>query len=178
MILAIHGNTNCGYTLSNDSKARADKAIELILEKIKENPREEITLYISGGLFNKSQQGITVAKAIKTYIQGVLLSKCVFIKIITESESLTTIDNVERLCKWLKNGDIVITSHYHSFRTKLIWKLIGKKHINVISSYSNEKIVELIPKLVVEVVGVIITIAYWMNIRWPELYFKAKDRTI
>lgn len=183
MKLTIHGNANQGYILSDDSKSRADKAIELILQKIEENPHEEITLIITGGLFHPSQGGVAVSEAIRKYIQDIIFSKGIFIKIDIEPCSLTTIDHAERLSKDLIDGDMLITSDYHVIRTRLIWRLIGKKRLNVIgaksmSEISLKNIIILIPKLIVETIGIVVTIAYWIGFKWPELYFRAKSRTV
>ncbi len=163
--LIVHGNSNEGLKLSQDSRDRTDKVIELVASSNYDN------IIVTGGLFDVSQNGVTIADAMKHYLENQILGP-----IQTEPESLTTIHNVELLMKFVSDGDTVVTSDYHVFRTKLIWRLIGKKNVEVIGASSTAKIT--LKKRVVELVGVFVTLAYWMHIKFPEMLFREAARKI
>lgn len=61
-----------------------------------------------------------------------------------------------------------------SFRTWLIWRLVRKHNVKIISAKSQITL----KKLFAEFVGIGVTTAYAIGIKWPELYFRAKARTI
>jgi uncharacterized SAM-binding protein YcdF (DUF218 family) len=165
-ILVIHGNTNQGYELSSDSLDRVKVAIKLL------QAEGFGKVIVTGGLFQESQKGVTIADAMKKY-----LTEKISVPIETEPESLTTIHNVELLREKVKNDSIVVvTSDYHAFRTRIIWRLIGRKKTSVISAPSSLKI--SFRKKAVEILGIIVSLLYWSNIKYPEIYFREKARTL
>ncbi|HNV97105.1 MAG TPA: YdcF family protein [bacterium] len=168
-ILIIHGNTNNKYSLSEDSKTRCDLAIDLI----RKNHYDRII--VTGGIFDKSQEGVSVARAMKHYLESQWLEE----HIEVEEQSLTTIHNVELLMKTIKPEDDVhaVTSDYHVFRTWLIWLLIAKRLIKVIGAKSKIALI-MLKKLFVELLGIGVVVAYFFKIKFPELYFRDWDRTI
>lgn len=166
-VIIVHGCGNCGFVLDGDSTDRIKKTLELL------RMGSYDTIIVTGGIFKESQKNISVAHAMKHTLENCWVTEE---SIKVGAQSLTTIDNVEKISSLINNEDdlTVVTSNYHVFRTQLIWLLVGKRNVKVIGA--NSKIT--LKKLFIEVVGIGITIAYAINFKWPELYFRAKVRTI
>jgi uncharacterized SAM-binding protein YcdF (DUF218 family) len=165
-IIIIHGNLNRGSTLNEDSIDRANKALEIL------ETNSYDSILVTGGIFERFQGNISVAKAIKNYLE----TKRVLLPVEIEEESLTTIHNVELSAKIINSKDevTVVTSNYHVPRTWLAWRLIGKRNIKIVGA--NSKITP--KKFFIEFIGIGVVIAYFLGFKWLELCFRAKARTI
>lgn len=164
--LVIHGNANQGIRLSPDSLDRANFAIKLLATG------SFSKIIATGGLFEKNQGTTPVAEALNLY-----LKEKISVPIETEPKSLTTIHNVELLREILNNDSVVVvTSDYHVARTKLIWRLIGKKKVEVMGAPSTFKVT--FRKKTVELFGIMVALLYWANIKFPEMFFRKTARKI
>ena len=163
-ILVVHGHQNQGWNLSYDAEARCRKAIELIRS---DQPFDRIIC--SGGLFSPEQQGVTIAAAMAQRIREEIVN----IDIEEEGESLTTIDNCEKVIQMVgkDNNIFVISSDYHALRTMVIWDLAGKK-IKFVSALGRKTV----KKYIVEVIGIAVAICWGLGLKWPEMYFRQKAR--
>lgn len=163
-VLIIHGHGNRSWILSNDSSNRCEQALSVVHQGFNQ-------IICSGGLFNERQRGIPVSLAMKTWLAPHLGD----IEIVAEKESLTTIHNSEMCLKLLSPGDdlFVVTSGYHAWRTKMIWKLIGKRKITLVPVASKISF----SKLLTELIAIGVTLCYFIGFKWPERYFRQKCRT-
>ena len=95
------------------------------------------------------------------------------IDIEEEGESLTTIDNCEKVIQMVgkDNNFFVISSDYHALRTMVIWDLAGKK-IKFVSALGRKTV----KKYIVEVIGIAVAICWGLGLKWPEMYFRQKAR--
>ncbi len=165
--LIIHGHSNSGLKISQDSKNRCLKAIELF------NKTKFDRIICSGGLFSSQQMGFKNSYALRNW----LIHKNVTSKIIIEeSQSLTTIDNVEKTIKLLTPEETiyVVTSNYHYLRTKLSWKLVGKRKVIVLLAKSKITF----KKILIEAIGILIVFCWYFGYKFPELYVRKKFRLI
>ena len=150
--------------------------------KIQINTGQYQRIFVTGGIFETGQEGISLARALRSYLESQFITE----RIEIEEHSLTTIHNVELLKKLLSYDDniTVITSDYHAKRTRLIWKLLAKKDVKVIGVKSSEKGKK--KKIFVEIVGIFITYLYWIgtkspllnSFKWPEKLFRKAYRTV
>ena len=165
--IIIHGHQNEGFRISQDSIDRCFKALEFFKTVKAER------IICTGGLFDSHQLGIRNSHAFKVWLVARVLPADV---ILEENESITTIDNVLKTVCLLKPEDIVyvITSNYHCLRTKLIWKLIGKRKIILLSAKSKITF----QKIFSELIGIIVVFCWSFGFRFPELYFRKKERSI
>lgn len=157
--IVIHGEINKGWELSNDLKLRCDTARDL---------RKFEKVICTGGIFQESQQGIPVSVAMKSYL-GIS-------NVITEDESITSIDNVEKLLPYFKDTDeiTVITSWYHIVRMKFIWKYIGKRNVTLIGSPASFTL----KRLFLELLGLYSAVLYSLGFTGRELRFRKKCRIL
>lgn len=157
--IVIHGEINKGWELSNDLKLRCDTARDLrIFEKI----------ICSGGIFKESQQGIAVSSAMRVYLG--------LTDVLVENESITSIDNVERLLPYFKDTDeiTVVTSKYHVLRMKFIWKYIGKRNVTLIGSPSSFTL----KRMFLELLGLYSALLYAVGFTGREMRFRKKCRIL
>lgn len=156
--IIVHGELNNGMMLSNDLKLRCDKARSINLFE---------PIICSGGIFQESQQGIPVSIAMKSYIGG---------NVIAETESITSIDNVERLLPYLKPNDqiIVVTSWYHIPRMKFIWKYIGKRKVVIIGAKASFTF----KRMFLELLGIYSATLYALGYTEREMKFRNNCRTL
>ncbi|HPD08131.1 MAG TPA: ElyC/SanA/YdcF family protein [Patescibacteria group bacterium] len=167
-VLIIHGHENEGWTLSFDAEARCRKAIELIRSGY---PFDRVIC--TGGLFSKKQQGITNAAAMAHRIRQEITN----IEIEEENESLTTIDNCEKVIQMVGKDDdfdfVVISSDYHAVRTIIIWYLAGKK-IKFVAVPGPKNV----QRCIVETVGIAVAICWHFGFKWPEMVFRKMFRQV
>lgn len=174
IVIVVHGESNIGLRLKMDTQSRCDTAYKLFIKY-----REHVQYIIcAGGLFEPKQQGIHVSLAMQAYLISLGIPKNM---IICETESRTTIENVE-LASRLFDPSVclhVVTSDYHVDRTKRSWILQGTVHPNNLTMHpaptpdlpaaqlpEGEK--TLAQKHRVEKIGLLIVWLYWLGIRWPE----------
>lgn len=168
MLLIIKGHKNIGYKLSDDSLKRCQKAIEII----KKNNIKKVI--ISGGIFN-SEQIIPVSESMRSYIINHFENE---LSIVIENTSRTTIQNIENIIQKFslkpnKEQIIFTTSWYHIIRCQLIWKFRGFK-VKTVSAKAKFSL----QKIFVEIVGIGIVFLYFWGIKFPEMYFRKKYRTV
>ncbi len=176
-ILIIHGNDNRHWSLRSESVRRCNLALKICAE----NPR--IThVFCTGGVFKKTQDGISNAAACVNYLVLHNLRKLrPGIKLI-EIPAKTTITDVLNCASYLKkHPDItytaihVVTGDYHEPRTKATWKEIGKKEV-IMHPSIGAKIT--IKEKAIEMIGMQITRLYANGIFWPEKLYQRVFRTI
>ncbi len=166
--MIIHGHTNNGTSLSEDSWRRCGKALGFIESNLVSK------VICTGGIFSKSQNGVAISSAMKNWFKFKVNANETILE--EESESLTTIDNCLKVIPKLKDEKVyVVSSDYHAFRVKLIWRLIGKREIVFLSAESTNKISK--EKIFVEIIGVAVMLLWVIGIKWPEMYFRKKART-
>ncbi len=163
-ILIIHGHENEGWALSFDAESRCRKAIEIICSN---QPFDRVIC--TGGLFSPKQQGITIAAAMARHIR----ERIVNIDIEEEGESLTTIDNCEKVIQMVgkDNNLFVVSSDYHALRTIIIWDMAGKE-IKFVSAPGQKTV----KKYLVEIVGIAVAICWGFRFKWPEMLFRKRAR--
>lgn len=163
-ILIIHGHENEGLTLSFDAESRCRKAIEIICS---DQPFDQIIC--TGGIFSPKQQGVTIAAAMARRIREEIVN----IEIEEENESLTTIDNCQKVIQMVgkDNNFFVISSDYHNLRTIIIWDLANQK-IKFLPALGQKSL----KKYLVEVVGIAVAICWGFGFKWPEMFFRKKAR--
>lgn len=167
-IVIIHGHTNFGMSLSEDSWRRCGEALEFTESNIVSK------LICTGGIFSKDQKGVAISSAMKDWFKFRVNADETVIE--EESESLTTIDNCLKVIPMLKDEKIyVVSSDYHAFRVKLIWRLIGKREIVFLGAESTNKISK--EKIIVEIIGIAVALFWVIGFKWPEMYFRKKART-
>lgn len=169
-VVVVHGHSNKGYSLSLDLRRRCNKAAELF--RYKKNIKG---IVCTGGLMKEEQAGIKNSTAAKKYLVN---QHQIPTELIWESEAKTTIDDVLNALKVLEliksDKVIAVTSSYHAFRTKLIWRLIGKKNVKLVPVESTISI----KKLIVEAIGVCVVFCWLIGFTWPELKFRKISRTV
>ncbi|MDD4412173.1 MAG: YdcF family protein [Patescibacteria group bacterium] len=169
-VVVVHGHSNKGYSLSLDLKRRCDKAAELF-----KHNKSIKGIICTGGLMKREQDGIKNSAAAKEYF---INRYQIPAELIWESEAKTTIDDVLNVLKIYKSTKsdkvIAITSSYHAFRTKLIWRLIGKKSVRLVPVESTISI----KKVIVEAIGVCVVFCWSIGFTWPELKFRKISRTV
>ncbi|MFA7117944.1 MAG: ElyC/SanA/YdcF family protein [Sphaerochaetaceae bacterium] len=165
-VLIIHGHENEDWTLSFDAEARCRQAIKIICS---DQPFDRVIC--TGGLFSPKQQGVTIAAAMARRIREEITN----LDIEEENESLTTIDNCEKVIQMVgkDNNFFVISSDYHALRTIIIWDLAGKK-IKFVSAPGKKSI----KKYLVEVVGIAVSICWGFGFKWPEMFFRKRARQV
>lgn len=165
--IIIHGELNRKWQLSEELTQRCDYAL------VTASQNNSVILCCTGGTFSKEQEGIPVSVAMRRYLKNSNIQLRVFI----EGQSLTTIDNVEKLIPKLLSTDkiTVVTSTYHVPRTKLIWFLLGRK-LHVVVKGAPAKLTFL--KFGTEVVAIVITLLYAFQFKGLELWFRKKHRNI
>ncbi len=163
-ILVVHGHENEGLTLSFDAESRCRKAIDLIRS---DQPFDRVIC--TGGLFSPKQQGVTIAAAMACRIRENIVN----IDIEEEDESLTTIDNCEKVIQMVgkDNNFFIVSSDYHALRTIIIWDLADKK-IRFVSAPGQRSV----KKYLVEVVGIVVAICWGFGFKWPEMSFRKRAR--
>lgn len=166
--VVIHSNLNEGMNLSDESIKRC----QVFLEHQHAFGRDRIIC--TGGVFVPEQQGVKHTTACKKWLKD----NCFPYNVgtIDEVDTVTTLNDVEESIKLINPGEeiFVITSNYHILRTWLIWKLIGKKSVIMMSAPAKVTI----KKLFTEAVGIIVVLCYWVGIKFPELYFRKSSRTV
>ncbi len=164
-VLIILGHENEGWALSFDAEARCRKAIELIRSGYQFD-----RVICTGGLFSEKQRGITNAAAMARRIRQEIT-----IEIEEENESLTTIDNCEKVIEMVgkDNNFVVISSDYHAVRTILIWHLAGKK-IQFVPVAGQKSI----QRYTVETIGIAVAICWHLGFKWPEMLFRRTFRKV
>lgn len=153
MNIVIHGEQNYGYALSRDCQARCDKALTLKADAI----------YCSGGLFNKSQQGVPVSLAMRHYLQYM---NCP-VPVYSEIKSITSIHNVEQM-EWILEAT-VISSWYHIPRLWLVWKMTKTKtrFVGAPCSFT-------LKRFFLELLGIYTFLLYILGFKGRELNFRKK----
>ncbi|NTU98826.1 DUF218 domain-containing protein, partial [Candidatus Falkowbacteria bacterium] len=123
----------------------------------------------SGGLFDSTQGSTEVAIAMKHWLRYVQPDLTVEV----EKESLTTIDNILKIQPLIQGEKIVVVSSgYHSLRTKLAWKLIGRTKIDFVPAAGGVTM----QKLIIEAIGCLVVLCWCLGFEWPERYFRKKAR--
>jgi len=165
--IIIHGHTNQGFRLSEDSIDRCLVAIDFF------NKKKVNRIICTGGLFNYKQKGISNSCALKNWLINKNIPAEIIIK---ENKSLTTIDNVERVSLLLKPEETiyVISSNYHYLRIKIIWKLISKKRAVILLAKSKITF----KKLIIEIIGLLVVFFWSFGFRFPELFVRKKFRNV
>ena len=166
-ILIVHGHENQGWTLSSDAESRCRKAIEIVRS---DQPFDRVIC--TGGLFSQGQQGTTIAAAMAHRIREEIVN----INIEEEGESLTTINNCEKIIQIVgkDNNFFVISSDYHALRTMIIWDLLADKKIKFVSALGQKTI----KKYLIELVGIAVAICWGFDFKWPEMFFRRRARQI
>ncbi len=165
--IIIHGHTNIGLRISKDSKNRCLKAIKLFKQT------RNVRIICTGGLFNPQQRGINTSHALSTWLFYRNIPRE---KIIEEDQSVTTIENVEKTIKLLGPEETVyvVTSNYHYLRTKLIWKLVGRRKVIIFSAKAKISL----KKILTEIIGVTVVFCWYLGYKFPEFYIRKKLRII
>lgn len=170
-VILVFGERNRGHRLSEESHQRLIKALQIY--------EQGDVIVLMGGLFSEQQYGVTVAEAMKVYIER-CVKKVSQSDIFIEGESLTTIQNIFFACQKFtatmedgKKQKVIVSSAYHVPRCWLVCALIGGFCPKIYASGSVLRGLNF-KTVATEIVGIFATITYAMGIGFLEKYVRRK----
>lgn len=174
-ILIVHGHGNRGEVLTKDAIDRCQALIKFY--------QSGDLVIITGGIFKKYQLGLAVSHAMRNYI--ISNSNIPPDSILVEDKSRTTIENVELLKrnfgkKLMTAKEVIyITSGYHVPRCQYIWDNLAPEltHLIICPARPWQKGLSF-GKVLVEIMGLMVTACYLRGVVWPENFFRRIARTV